>query len=65
MAGNSWLGELNVGMFGGVGRPREGFFFYYRSMKFDMLINRECRDVDLFAPYTAEQYLRNTRNNRK
>lgn len=40
MAGSSWLGELNVGMFGG------GFFFHYRSMKFEMLINGECRVVD-------------------
>lgn len=53
--------RLNVGMFGGVGSRREGFFFHYRSMKFEMLINDECRDVDLtvftvFQLYTAQQY---------
>lgn len=47
MARNPWLGELNVGMFGGVGSRRKGFFFHCRSMKFEMLINDACRDVDL------------------
>lgn len=57
MARNAWLGELNVGMFGGVGRRGEGFFLHYRSMKFEMLINGECRDVDLTTCLASSHHI--------
>lgn len=39
------------------GDDAEASFFYYSSMKFEMLINGKCRDVDLTMCLSSHRIL--------